>query len=275
MGLQQRAEARAKKTFLEPVEEDDGLRRKTPRSSSHPALPWTCCREGYDGVLLESSHGASTADVAADAASVELGEQVYEACDVVPQPGAADGRAVELGRQAAGSLSGALGHEVRGRRDEGVTTAPTSSRGLTTVVVRNLPNDYTREMLLDLLDSNGLARRYDFLYLPTDASSGAGLGYAFVNLVSADDALRARERLEGFRQWAVPSGKVCSVGWSLPRQGLEANVKRYRNSPLMHPSVPDAFKPAVFADGQRIPFPWPTRKLRKPGILKPDRRVPF
>lgn len=143
--------------------------------------------------------------------------------------------------------------------------------GRTTVMMRNVPNDYTRAMVLELLDSSGFAGRYNFLYVPTDFSRGAGLGYAFVNLSSAADAQELRSRLEGFRQWSVPSSKVCTVGWSNPCQGLQANIERYKNSPIMHDSVPDEFKPMLFVHGVRVQFPQPTKKLRKPDMFKHGR----
>lgn len=146
---------------------------------------------------------------------------------------------------------------------------PEESR--TTVMIRNVPNDYTRAMLLELLDLSGFAGRYNFLYVPTDFSRGAGLGYAFVNLATAADAREFRSCLEGFRQWSVPSSKVCTVGWSNPCQGLQANIERYKNSPIMHDSVPDEFKPMLFVHGVRVQFPPPTKKLRKPDMFKHGR----
>lgn len=41
--------------------------------------------------------------------------------------------------------------------------------GRTTVMLRNVPNDYTRQMLLDMLDDEGFKALYDFVYLPIDA----------------------------------------------------------------------------------------------------------
>jgi len=138
---------------------------------------------------------------------------------------------------------------------------------LTTVMLRNLPNRYTRDMLLQMLDSEGFAGRYTFVYLPIDFKTHSGLGYAFVDLVAPEDALRLRERFEGFSRWAIQSDKVCSVGWSAPaQQGLHAHVDRYRNSPVMHFSVSDEWKPAVFSNGQRVPFPPSTRRLRAPNL---------
>lgn len=134
----------------------------------------------------------------------------------------------------------------------------------TTVMLRNLPNNYTRTMLLDLIDCAGFAGRFDFLYLPMDFRKDAALGYAFVNLVSTQDAERLLEFFDGFSHWALPSSKVCRSGWSHPHQGLEIHIARYRNSPLMHKAVPDEFRPVMFAYGLRIPFPPPTKKIKPP-----------
>jgi len=133
-----------------------------------------------------------------------------------------------------------------------------------TVMLRNLPNNYSRAMLLELLDSEGFAGQYDFFYLPMDFKSRASLGYAFVNLVSTEQAARFRAHFDGFARWVLPSQKVCSVNWSAPYQGFDAHVERFRNSPVMHEAVPDEYKPVVFVNGARMPFPPPTKKLRAP-----------
>uniref|UniRef100_A0A7S1QX78 RRM domain-containing protein n=1 Tax=Alexandrium catenella TaxID=2925 RepID=A0A7S1QX78_ALECA len=137
----------------------------------------------------------------------------------------------------------------------------------TTVMLRNLPNDYTRSMLLDLLDERGFAARYDFVYVPTDFARGAGLGYAFVNMRLASEAVKLRDTLDGFKRWSVPSNKVCTVSWSVD-QGLAANIERYRNSPVMHDSVPDDFKPVLLHDGVCADFPEPTKRIRRPTLRK-------
>ncbi|CAE7621292.1 ML3, partial [Symbiodinium sp. CCMP2456] len=64
-----------------------------------------------------------------------------------------------------------------------VAPAGPDPQGRTTVMLRNLPNNYTRDMLLELIDSMGFRGQYDFLYLPIDFQTHACLGYAFVNLV--------------------------------------------------------------------------------------------
>merc|ERR1719414_2481707 len=96
--------------------------------------------------------------------------------------------------------------KARAQHWDTAATAPAAAAAaeMTTVMLRNLPNDYNRTMLLQLLDSKGFTGRYDFAYVPTDFARQAGLGYAFVNLLSAADAQLIRQRLEGFRGWEVP-----------------------------------------------------------------------
>jgi len=136
----------------------------------------------------------------------------------------------------------------------------------TTVMIRNMPNNYTLEMLLELADSMGFAGTYDFAYLPVDFRSQAGLGYAFLNFATVADANLCFDRLEGFSNWKVPSEKVCTVTWSHPTQGLEEHIDRYRNSPVMHPSIPAGWKPVLIRQGMRVPFPPPTKPIKTPKL---------
>lgn len=143
-------------------------------------------------------------------------------------------------------------------------TMPVERR--TTVMLRNLPNNYTRSMVTQLLDDNGFRTKYDFLYLPIDFQSQACLGYVFVNLVDPSLVASFWEAFTGFSAWSLPSRKVCHVSWSIPHQGYETHVERYRNSPMMHPNVPDEHRPAVFKDGVMTSFPAPTKTPRPPRV---------
>lgn len=136
----------------------------------------------------------------------------------------------------------------------------------TTVMMRNIPNNYTRDMLAQLVNKHGFASTFDLIYLPVDFASKAAFGYAFLNFTSSAHALRFQKHFGGFRQWDVPSSKVCEVRWGSTHQGLDANIDRYRNCPVMHPSVADNFRPAIYSDGVRIPFPPPTQKLHAPKV---------
>jgi len=134
----------------------------------------------------------------------------------------------------------------------------------TTLMLRNLPNSYTRAMFLELLNSEGFTGEYDFIYLPIDFARGCNLGYAFVNLVDPSLVPRFRLAFNGFSNWRLRTSKICQVTWSDQDQGFRANVKRYRNSPVMHPSVPESYRPCLFANGVQIPFPAPHGRLQRP-----------
>ncbi|CAE7778071.1 ML4, partial [Symbiodinium pilosum] len=138
----------------------------------------------------------------------------------------------------------------------------------TSVMLRNLPNNYTRSKLLEMLDSEGFAGKYNFVYLPIDFHTQASLGYAFVNLVESSHVYQIQEKLTGFKKWKVPSKKVCEVRLCGPWPDLEAHVERYRNSSVMHPSVPEEFKPALFENGKQVPFPKPSKVPKPPQIRK-------
>lgn len=142
---------------------------------------------------------------------------------------------------------------------------PEHSKKRTTVMMKNIPNNYTRDMFLAMLDEEGFEGLYDFVYLPFDFNRDANLGYAFVNMTSAHAVEALWRAFDGFCNWAIPTAKVCQVSWSGPHQGLAAHVERYRNSPVMHKSVRDDYKPVIFANGVRQPFPSPTKKIKSPG----------
>ncbi|CAJ1397408.1 unnamed protein product [Effrenium voratum] len=110
-------------------------------------------------------------------------------------------------------------------------------------MLRNLPNNYTRSMVVNLLNQEGFKGKFDFLYLPIDFRSKAGLGYAFVNLTVPAHVPPFWKTFDGYTKWVLPSSKVCQVSWSGPHQGQAAHVDRYRSSPIMHSSVPDEYKP--------------------------------
>jgi len=168
-----------------------------------------------------------------------------------------------LAPQSRSAKSGARSINLASR----IASTSPGTEEFTTLMLRNLPNQYTRDMLVDMLISEGFAGRFSFVYLPIDFKTHAGLGYAFVDLVSPQDTENVRQHFEGFSRWAVRSEKIATVSWSHPeQQGLSAHVDRYRNSPVMHDCVPDSWKPALFSAGVRVPFPPPTKKLRNPHI---------
>lgn len=98
-----------------------------------------------------------------------------------------------------------------------------------------------------------------------DFRSCTPLRYATMNFTSHQAALEAAERLQG---QAVADGALA-VSWNEPLQGLREHIRRYRNSPVMHESVPQACKPLLFRGGLRQAFPAPTRVLKRPRLSQP------
>lgn len=155
-------------------------------------------------------------------------------------------------------------HRTRGQNP--LSQEPEPAAEPTTVMLRNLPNNYSRAMVLAMLHDEGFEGKYDFLYLPIDFKSCACLGYAFINLTDGPAAKAFWNTFNGYSRWMLPSRKVGNVSWSTPHQGLAAHIDRYRNSPVMHPSVPDEHKPVVFQGGVRVVFPEPTKAPRAPRV---------
>lgn len=135
----------------------------------------------------------------------------------------------------------------------------------TTVVLRNLPSHLSRSALVNILDDAGFAERYDFLYLPTNFRNMTVFGYAIVNFT---DPAGAQAALECFRGKMV-DGQAMITEWSKSQQGYDDLVQRYRDSPVMHTSVPDKHKPIILAKGIMQPFPPPTEPLQLPRKFAP------
>lgn len=148
------------------------------------------------------------------------------------------------------------------------STEAEDDEGRTTVMLRNIPVACSRAELLSMLDRNSFCGRYVFVYVPVDFTRSIGIGYALVCMASALDAEQLLVDFNGLVDWGSPEHGTspCEASWSEPRQGLSEHIERYRNSPVMHKSVPDEYKPVLFTDGVRIPFPPPTKAIRPPRI---------
>jgi len=128
------------------------------------------------------------------------------------------------------------------------------------------------------MDAHGFEGSYDLVYVPIDFSNRMGVGYAFVNLVTPEVTQRFVKVFNGFSAWSSASQKECEVSLSCELQGLAAHIDKYRDSPVLHESVPDIGKPALFSEGERVPFPSPTKAIKQPRLrasrqkLKSSRR---
>lgn len=123
-----------------------------------------------------------------------------------------------------------------------------------------------RDELKELLDAQRFESQFDFLYVPMNLAEKINFGYAFVNFLTPEVADDARKHFHGFTDWPISSEKPCEVQNGTAVHGRDAHVERYRNSPLMHESVPDEFRPAIYNGSERVAFPPPTRSIKAPRI---------
>lgn len=134
-------------------------------------------------------------------------------------------------------------------------TAETEAAGQkTTVMLRNIPNNYNRDKMLELIDAKGFSEQYDFFYLPFDGRSHKACGYAFLNFTSHAAAVRAIDVFNGFSAWGGNSCKVCEVTWSETHQGQKANLANF-NKQRNRRRVPEECKPFVVKNGRRVVLP--------------------
>jgi RNA recognition motif-containing protein len=127
----------------------------------------------------------------------------------------------------------------------------------------------SRAAFLDMLDTQGLEQLYTFVYLPMNFQKGLGLGYAIVNFAEPTSAAAAALRLSNVEL----GGKLLQANISDEKQSLSDLIRRYRDSAVMHSSVPDECKPILFSDGLMVPFPEPTKHLDPPVHTKATRNV--
>ncbi|GAX15413.1 hypothetical protein FisN_8Lh291 [Fistulifera solaris] len=133
----------------------------------------------------------------------------------------------------------------------------------TSLMVRNIPNKYTQNMLLSEFAENGHGPGViDFFYLPIDFKNRCNRGYAFINFIDYRDILAFHKQYYGKHWRTFNSDKICDVTYARI-QGKAAMLKRFENSALMEKD--EEYKPLVFSSsgpdkGQRLPFPDPSTR---------------
>jgi len=141
-------------------------------------------------------------------------------------------------------------------------------------MLRNIPNKYTREMLVKQLNQD-FRGRFDFVYLPIDFKNRCNVGYGFINFRTADaydefvakfNGVDVRKCLPGLNSRKVAEVTPARV------QGLDENVQRLRKGPVMNELVhhPDWMPLLLNEDGEEKDFPLPDQPCPP---VKPRRRA--
>ncbi|KAK2665415.1 hypothetical protein Ddye_003989 [Dipteronia dyeriana] len=143
--------------------------------------------------------------------------------------------------------------------------------GNTTVMIRNIPNRFTRDMLMDFLDDhcnleNQKAKQliiqihnidaeaepifvsaFDFLYLPMDFKSGVNKGYAFVNFTDPKAAWKFYLSSHNLSWGSFKSNKILQIA-SARLQGREELERHFESTVFAcegkHEYLPVCFSPA-------------------------------
>lgn len=137
----------------------------------------------------------------------------------------------------------------------------------TTLMVRNLPSDLSQPALVEHFLWAGYKGLFDFVYMPMNLREQGNFGYAFINFISPVIAVQVMMQLQSDDP---SSSDRWTSNWS-SCQGLDANVERYRNSPLMHELVSKECKPTMYDhSGNPVAFPKPTKTIPKPRIHWPS-----
>jgi RNA recognition motif-containing protein len=132
----------------------------------------------------------------------------------------------------------------------------------TTVMLRNIPNKYEQQQLLEVMASKGFpTQTFDFFYLPIDFRNRCCVGYAFINFHTNDIAVRFERIFSGFKlPMTNVSPKICQVNFARI-QGRQANIDVYRNSALAGVPIKE-YRPLCFNEkGEEIPLPTPDAPL--------------
>mmetsp|Transcript_35297 Transcript_35297/g.76935 ORF Transcript_35297/g.76935 Transcript_35297/m.76935 type:complete len:740 (-) Transcript_35297:134-2353(-) len=130
--------------------------------------------------------------------------------------------------------------------------------GYTTVMLRNIPNRYTRDMLAERLDA-GYKAQYDFVYLPIDFNSKCNVGYAFINFRTPAIAAKFMQEFHGAKtKHALPgfsSSKVCEVSYARV-QGRDNNMDNLRDEKFIEKLMERPEWQPLFIDDQGVEVPF-------------------
>jgi len=150
----------------------------------------------------------------------------------------------------------------------------------TTMMLRNIPNQYTRDLLWEKLDSAGFPGQVDFLYLPIDFRSDRNFGYAFINFRTPEAAQAFAKTFNGADVRKCLPGfsckKVCKVQPAAV-QGWAANMEKLRsrgNAQIF--AGHERWQPVFLDDtGQKVPLgeatqPTAVDKPRPDGEMRAD-----
>jgi len=158
--------------------------------------------------------------------------------DSAPCLGSAD----RLGLVATTSPSDGRAPELLKQVEKRVHTL--LQQGVTTLMLRNVPESITQLDLLQKLRDSGFGDLFDFVHLPSSFDTHSHNGYGFVNLVSSEAAASLARAWD--LSYVFGQDKEALNISAAALQGLDANVKKWSKksqrirNPALRPFVAQA-----------------------------------
>lgn len=103
--------------------------------------------------------------------------------------------------------------------------------GKTALNIKNIPNKYTKEMLLKLIDEE-FEGKYTFFYLPIDFNQKCNMGFAFIKLTDVKTVEQFYRRFQGKKWPKFNSEKICDLKYARLQNSDELKT-HFNNSNLM------------------------------------------
>ena len=97
----------------------------------------------------------------------------------------------------------------------------------TTIMIKNIPNKFTRDLLLNIIDQN-FKGTYDIFILPTDSNNLKNYGYSFINFTSSYYIPYFYYLFNGKKWSSTNSLKICEITYS-KIQGRNNLLSHYSN----------------------------------------------
>jgi len=102
----------------------------------------------------------------------------------------------------------------------------------TTLMIKNIPNKYDRNLILQTIDKNHKGK-YDFFYLPIDFRNRCNVGYAFINFIDSKHIRYFHDEFNGKRWEKFNSEKICLLKYARI-QGRAALIQHFQFSSVMN-----------------------------------------
>ncbi|CAE8615807.1 unnamed protein product, partial [Polarella glacialis] len=146
------------------------------------------------------------------------------------------------------------------QRDGNLAEKYQASGQCTTVMVRNIPLEYSQDDLIaEVSDAMGSPDLFDFFYLPWDSQNGGNIGYAFVNFL---DCLGAQVAVRVFSNYHFRMHDSKKIGKVSPAhiQGLENNLRHLQDRAIVLGNHPCS--PVVMWKGRKVDLSLIFQELR-------------